>query len=80
MMETAALGTFVARIMEQIEDQFDDDAKIRTVAVVVEVDTGDATCFRIACDDDRPWVQMEFLGQARDALADQFDSIRSDED
>ena len=80
MMETAALGTFVAQLMEQIENQFDDDAQIRTVAVVVEVDTGDATHFRVACDDDRPWVQMEFLGQARDTLESQVEATRSDED
>jgi hypothetical protein len=67
-MDAGSLGMFTAAVMEQIEERFGDEAVLRTVAVVAEVDTGPATEILVTCDDDRPWMQIAFLHEAVDSL------------
>jgi hypothetical protein len=79
-MDTTPLGLFVTKVMEQVGESFDDDAEIRTVGVLVEVDTGDATHIMATCDDDRPWVQIEFLHQAIYSLESRFGMVSESDD
>lgn len=79
-MDATVLGLFASQVMEKIGEDFDGDADIRTVAIVVEVDTGEDTHILVACDEDRPWVQKEFLHQAIDTLEIQMTVPLDEED
>jgi hypothetical protein len=73
------MGQFVADFMDQINEDFGDEAVIRTFAVVAEVDHDESTTLLVNCDDDRAWVQVEFLNQALDALQYRLEMLRDRE-
>jgi hypothetical protein len=75
-MEVFEMGQFVADFMDQINEDFGDEAVIRTFAVVAEVDHDESTTLLVNCDDDRAWVQMEFLNQAIDGLEHRMETLR----
>jgi len=79
-VDTTQVGSLAANVMEHIEDKYDDDTTVRTVAIVVEVDTGDSTTIVTRCNDDRSWVQMRFLEEALGAMVYCLEEMREGED
>lgn len=76
-MDGYAITTFAANMAEQLADQYSDEAFVRTQALVVEIDDGDAGIeIRVLCSDDRAWVQEKFLDQALEALENRVDEER----
>ena len=69
-MDTSTLGTFAARMMEQLAEDFTDEdtAFVRSFALVVEIDTGPETFIQVAASDDRGWAQLGLLKEARKVL------------
>lgn len=78
-MDAGALGTFTAQTMEHIEDRFGDEATLRIVAIVAEVDVGDATEILVTSDDDRPWVQLAFLQEGVNSLEARLAMFQDDD-
>lgn len=68
MMDTSTIGSFFAQMMEQLGEEFDDDAFIRSFAVVLEVDDGDDSLIHVCGSDDRSWAQEALLREGRRAL------------
>jgi hypothetical protein len=75
-MEVFEIGQYAASVMDRINEDFGDDADIRTISLAIEVDMGDATTILVSCDDDRPWVQIAFLEEALATLEDRRDAMR----
>jgi hypothetical protein len=64
-IDTSLLGQMAAEVMGELEAQYDADKfKIRTVAIVVEMDSPETGSFVVRCSDDRPWSQRAFLDEA----------------
>lgn len=61
-MDTSLVGQMTAQLMESLADRHDnDEATLRTVLIVCEVDYPDSTTLQISASDDRPWVQQAFV-------------------
>jgi hypothetical protein len=68
-VDTTLLGQITANTMEKIADLFDGETfHIRTVALVVEVDSPEAGKLVIECSDDRPWVLGALLNEAWESV------------
>lgn len=67
-VDTTAMGVLVAELMDTIADEYGEDAKIGTVAVVVEIDHDEWTQVRYRCSDTRSWVQEGFFRAAQHAV------------
>ena len=78
MIDTTLIAEVCAQMVERVDEQFGADCTLRTVALVVEVDSGPSTHILAAASDDRPWVQMEFLGQGIDVINHAMDAERDD--
>lgn len=78
-MDMMMLGQLTADLMEQTDEAFDDkdDAAVRTVMLLVEIDTAETTYFRVVCNDDRPWFQLAYLEEHRQKLLDLIDAMPS---
>ena len=64
-MDTSAIGQFVAKFMEQTENDWPDGSTIEEVALVVDLKTPTGYhYFLTACTDERLWVQEKFLEKA----------------
>lgn len=73
-IDTTSVGQMAAGLMETIETEFGENARVGTVALVVEIehidDEGDAaTSITCACSDRRGWVQHGLLTSAAAMLA-----------
>ncbi len=65
-IDTTLVGQVAAELMEQVSEQFGDEASVHTVAVVVDVhhpegEEGDSTTITCACSDPRAWAQAGLL-------------------
>jgi hypothetical protein len=65
-IDTSAVGHVAADLMEQVADQFGEDAAVETVAVIVEVrhpdeQEGQSTTITCSCSDQRAWVHSGLL-------------------
>lgn len=65
-IDTRMVGHVAADLMEQVAEQFGEEAAVETVSVVVEVRHADeasdqATTISCACSDPRAWVQAGLL-------------------
>lgn len=81
MIDTTLLGHMTAITMDDIAEHFvDDDQTIRTVMIIVEVDSPTAGEFVIRSTDDRPWVQEAFLDEAARVIARMRDEANSPEE
>lgn len=65
-IDTRVVGHVAADLMEQVSEQFGDEATVETVAVVVEVrhpdqPSGAATTITCSCSDHRAWAQSGLL-------------------
>lgn len=67
-IESTPVGSLAMRFMELLGETYDEDATVRTVAIVAEVDTPDSSEVLVVCDDDRRWVQLAFLEWAVETL------------
>jgi hypothetical protein len=67
-VDTTAMGVLVAELMDTIADEYGEDVKIGTVAVVVELDCDEWTQVRYRCSDPRSWVQEGFFRAAQHAV------------
>lgn len=81
-MDAQTMGVLTATAMEHLSTVYEpvEDAYVRTIALVIEVDRGDPTDFHVFSNEDRCWVQKELLGQAIDSLDCQHQPVRDDED
>ena len=65
-IDTRMVGHVAADLMEQVAEQFGEEATVETVAMVVAVRhaddaTEEATTISCACSDPRAWVQVGLL-------------------
>lgn len=67
-IDTTPLGTLTATMMESISADFGEDFQIRTVALVVEVDSPDVDQILVRCSDDRSWLLQALLHEAIDTV------------
>lgn len=76
-IDTSAVGTIAAEMMDQIAERYGADAHIDTVAIIVEVDMPDTegrpgwTAVDYRCSDTRRWVQLGFFEAAKRAVLEQ---------
>src|SRR5205807_10158108 len=62
--DTSPLSSLAITAAEQLEEAFDGDARLRTVMLVVEVETDSEFRILVMADDDREWVREKFLDEA----------------
>ena len=73
MLDTTAVGHLAAQLMDRLTEEYGEDAEIGTVAVVVEVEMGNATAITYRCTDARRWIQVGLFGAAQRAVLEQDD-------
>lgn len=64
-MDLGDVCIYAMKVVEDMTDQFGEHAVIRQVAIVLDVETEDSTVTVMSCDDDRQWLQLAFLEEAR---------------
>jgi hypothetical protein len=74
------MGVLVAELMDAIAGEYGEDAKVGTVAVVVEIDGDEWTQVRYRCSDPRSWVQEGFFLAAQRAVIASRDALDEDDD
>lgn len=80
MIDTTPLGSLTAQMMEAIAADFGDDFQIRTVALVVEVDSAETDQILVRCSDDRSWLLAALLNEAIDTVEATRESLADRED
>jgi hypothetical protein len=65
-IDTRMVGHVAADLMEPVSGRFGEDARVETVAVVVEVrhpddESGEATTITCGCSEPRAWAQSGLL-------------------
>jgi hypothetical protein len=63
MMDTKPLLEFAMRLSEALEESFGDDAILRDVAFVCDIEDGDDTVVFPFCTDPRRWVGRALLDE-----------------
>ena len=58
------ISTKMATVLK--DNDWPEHSFLRTIAIVVEIDTGDRTLITSHCSDDRPWTKAAFLYKAAD--------------
>lgn len=77
-METRELGVLVAELMETLAEEYGEDAKAGVLAVIVEIDLGEATQIVYRCSDNRRWIHDALFQAARRAVYD--DMVMSEDE
>lgn len=61
-LDTTRLGELAAGMMERLAEGYEDhDVTVGTVALIVEVNSGDWTAVTYRCSDPRAWVQRGLM-------------------
>lgn len=83
-MDTSLVGHMTGRLMDQLDEAHDsEEAKLRTVLIVCEIDYPTGTHLHMSCSDDRPWAQQAFAQEVADIICrrrDQLESAAQDEE
>ena len=80
-MDCSPLKDMMARGQEFLEEHFEgEDAFIRTITLVMEIDVGHECGTFSICSDDRAWGHRAFLEHAIDCLDSEVEAIRRDSD
>jgi hypothetical protein len=84
VMDSPVIGELCLRIMERVDAKYGDEAVVRDVALIVEIDGRDATFIEVACSDDRPRNQRSLLEAGLDWIDDRLEVLieleRDDDD
>lgn len=68
-IDCSSIGECAAQAMQDVADEHDREGnRVRTVAIVVEVDRGEDTTLLIRSTEDRRWTLTAFLATAADWL------------
>lgn len=68
MIDTMMLGQLTAQTMDAVTEAFSEPYELRTVAIIVEVDSDKGGHLIVKSTEDRPWVLQAFLNEALDAV------------
>lgn len=64
-MDLNDIAVYAAQVIEDMAGQFGEDAVVRGIMVVLDVEHNDSTVTVVSCDDDRQWIQLAFLEEAQ---------------
>lgn len=68
-LDTTKLGEIAAGMMERLAESYEDyDVEVGTVALIVEVRSGEWTAVTYRCSDDRSWVQRGLMHEGLRAV------------
>lgn len=79
-IDCTSLGTMSASMMEAIGTDFGDEYRIRTVALVVEVDSDESNQILVRCSDDRSWLLAAFLNEALETVDETRRALTEDDE
>lgn len=79
-IDTGPLGILCAKVMDEVASEFGEDATVRTIALVVEVDRADSTWMLVRSTDDRLWVQRALLDEGIAFIDKHVGAIEQGED
>lgn len=68
-LDTTKLGEIAAGMMERLAESYEDhDVEVGTVALIVEISSGDWTAVTYRCSDNRSWVQRGLMNEGVRAI------------
>jgi hypothetical protein len=79
-LDLTRLGELAAELMEALEDEHGEEARLGVVAVVVEVTGADDewTAVQYRCSDPRRWIQSGLFAAAGRAVIDSSEDVDED--
>ena len=80
MSDLNELAQLSGKLIDKIDDLYGDQAILRTIMIIVEVDVGDDDTHLIRfSSDDRAWVQERFLELVLDETERKRENVEDDE-